>query len=113
MFLKTSRRNDYEETIQKYPNHTKIFTDGSKNDTSTACAFICQNISYKFKLDPITSNFSSEATAICKALEHIEIVTNNNKFVFITDSLSILKALQNTYISSASYKKSISVPTNS
>lgn len=87
----------YLEAINKYPNHTKIFTDGSKNSNSTAYGVYIPeyNLENSYKLHNANSIFSAEAAAICKAMSIVRAHDSEKKCVIVTDSLSVLQAVGN------------------
>lgn len=87
----------------KYKNFTKIFSDASKRENSTAAAItfasIEQNFEKKFKLPNEISIFTAECFAIYASLEYAEKLSRKN-ICINTDSLSAIKAIenaQNTY----------------
>jgi ribonuclease HI len=73
------------------------FTDGSKNDKLVGSAFItAPNICQGFKLNALSSVFTAELFAICKALEHI-CNRPEKSFLICSDSLSSLQAIDTLY----------------
>ena len=87
---------DYSlETIYtRYPDHLKVFTDGSKhfNDGTGAAFYIPEfNIRKYYRLSPI-SILRAELTAIVLALEWLEQIINTN-VVILSDSLSALQSV--------------------
>ena len=78
-----------------------IFTDASKNQYAafSGLAFFIpnSNIKQQFKIIPQGSIFTAEALAIILAIHHIKNQKIKDATIF-TDSLSVLKALQNYYI---------------
>ncbi|KAL4149659.1 hypothetical protein QTP88_003551 [Uroleucon formosanum] len=90
-------RNNFSEIIEeKYPHHTKIFTDASKSSHGTGFAFVENNKTSMFKPPPETSIFSAESQAIHKAISHAMTLVSE-KILIISDSLSALLALKNPY----------------
>ena len=85
--------NAFREMINKYENHTLVFTDGSVKDDKTGCAVIIKNQSYTYRLPNHTSIFTAELTAISKAIDKI-IETDDNLFLICSDSYSALQALK-------------------
>lgn len=88
------------QNLSQWSHHTQIYTDASKSAHGTGCAYIIpqHNISAEFKLNQESSIFSAEAFAILKAIEHI-VASNNgcSNYVIISDSLSVLTSLNNSY----------------
>ena len=72
-----------------------VYTDGSKSDVSTACAFVTANRDYKFALPPAATVFTAELTAILKALSIVCPTTR--RLVVCSDSLSSLQVLRDIY----------------
>ena len=56
------------ELLNRYPNFSQIFTDGSKFEKNVGYAFKMDNSSDHFKLSSITSIFNAELKAIELAL---------------------------------------------
>lgn len=85
-----------EEIKTKWPSFEYIFTDGSKLENKTGCAFYHQNSTffYKYKLPNEASIYTAELIAIIKALNYA--ITNGNKnYVIFTDSKSAVDKLTN------------------
>lgn len=91
-----------ERIGSKYKNFRHIYTDGSKTETGTACAYIKNDSEYKYKLNNIATNYTAEGIAIKKAMENIpEDRNHHKKNVIISDSLSVLQAINNPYTKNA------------
>lgn len=90
--------SDMEE---KWPNSYKIYTDGSKIENSTACAFYDpqQHTKKQFKLLQQFSIYSAELVAILEAIKYV-INLNLNNVVIVTDSKSSVDKLSNININS-------------
>lgn len=89
-------RSQFHYLLEKYHNPIEIYTDGSKSDLGTACAFYSSIFSDQFKLNNEASIFSAELFAIERALLFIQTRVEK-KFIILTDSLSGLEALKNIY----------------
>ena len=89
-------RHTFEETISKYKDHLLIFTDGSKSDDAVGCAFYSSEGAGTQRLDADSSIFTAESRAISKALTHAA-KSRRKKVLVLSDSLSVLKGLQNFY----------------
>jgi ribonuclease HI len=85
----------FKDHRQSYNSYIPIFTDGSKSTNFVGSAFIIEDNTYSYKLNPIFSVFTAELTAICKALEYVELHSRRN-FIIYTDSLSSLQSLTST-----------------
>mgnify|MGYP000168011571 CR=1 FL=1 len=84
------------DTLQnKYPNHTVIYCDGSKNRFSCGCAVWSSEFQIKAKLPHSTSIFTAEMYAILCAL--LFSVRLPGPSVIFSDSLSCITSLQNPY----------------
>ena len=81
----------------KYKDHIKVYTDGSKKDNLVGAGFHCEadNTSNHFRLTDETAIMSAELAAIDKGLLHIKTYHKNEKVALISDSLSSLQNLEN------------------
>lgn len=81
----------------KYQNYIKIYTDGSKNESSTSYAIFSDDLKLKLmtKINHINSVFQAEALAILKAIDKSREMSLD-PVVILTDSLSAVKAI-NSY----------------
>ncbi|KAI5716026.1 hypothetical protein M8J77_026283 [Diaphorina citri] len=93
------------ETISsKYHDCVLCFTDGSKSDISTSCAYsIGNNILCSFRLNEVNNVFSSEIIAILLCLQNIKYLPPS-KFLLVSDSMSAIQAIANIC---SSYKNSL------
>ena len=90
-----------------YLDHTKIFTDGSKDTESntTGSGIVIydkdneQIAQSEIKLDPLLSVFTAELAAIHIALKWV-YTENAKKCVILSDSLSALQAVENISLNS-------------
>lgn len=84
--------------IGNYRDHLHIYTDASRTVTDkTGAAFYIpsHNIETYFKLQPETSIYNAELTAIKTTLEFIQTTDINNRDIALfTDSLSAVKSLE-------------------
>ncbi|XP_050512801.1 uncharacterized protein LOC126888504 [Diabrotica virgifera virgifera] len=89
-------KNTLSACIANLPDFLEIYTDASKQNDGTGCAFYIPsaNIQEKFKLNSSTSIFSAEAIGIIKACEYIE-KSKLKKIHLLSDSLSVLKCIAN------------------
>lgn len=85
----------YLEATSKYPDHIKIFTDGSKTTEFTSFGLYIPtcNVENSYKIHPANSICSAEAAAICKAL--FLPPYDNKGILILSDSLSVLQAVSN------------------
>lgn len=74
-----------------------VYTDGSKTSNSTTYAVTTSNnVIFQKKLNPKSSIYTAEASAVLKAVEYLNEVSNNiEKSLIVTDSLSVVEALMN------------------
>lgn len=89
--------------LDQFKNPTIIYTDASKLKDGNGCSYFIpfEHVEVKFKLDINCSIFTSEAIAIYKALSDIR-TTESKEIIILSDSLSVLTAVNNTH--SFSYK---------
>ncbi|KAI5708058.1 hypothetical protein M8J77_015554 [Diaphorina citri] len=83
-------------------DHVMCYSDGSKSDGATGCAFMIDKKMHKIKLSPICTSYSAEMIAIYLCMKEIQkyaINTNNNhrKFILFTDSKSSLQTYQRLF----------------
>ena len=88
------------DLINSQSTDTCVFTDASKLEYKAAASFHIKNINFthSIRLSDNTSVFLAELAAIYSAIEHI--IKHSNSFSsknisIFTDSLSVLKALEN------------------
>lgn len=86
--------------LEKYESYNKLFTDGAKDSTTVSMAvYDCKaRKGYGYKLPHLTSISTAEGHAIKSALDYIEAEAVE-KWLVISDSMSILKALDNPRLS--------------
>ncbi|XP_055939426.1 uncharacterized protein LOC129969045 [Argiope bruennichi] len=75
-----------------YSDYIPVYTDGSKAESHVGYAFACESVVVGQKLHDFTSVFTSEVTAIYRAIQYIA----KNKFrkvIIYSDSWSALQAL--------------------
>ena len=82
----------FHELLDSYQGYRLIFTNGSRLNTSVACAFTVNIAFFSYKLQASLSIYTAELVAICEALK---FVCNNcvHKAIICTDSQSAIKAL--------------------
>ena len=83
----------FMEIQDRYRDHISVYTDGSRDGNSVACAtvFPSDNI-ISMRLPDSASVFTAEVWAIIKALEQMKD-SIASKYIVFTDSLSCLQAL--------------------
>ena len=88
-----------KEYMETWSDHIPLFTDGSKAEHKTACAFHYQGVSHSWRLVDDSSVYGAELHAIKHGIQYL-LSTNasNTKFVIFSDSLSAVQALSNTKI---------------
>ena len=87
-------QSKFLELKSQYPNHTAIYTDGSKDDVKVGCASVSHLHTSKVRLPDNSSIFSAEVQAIDLALRFIS-THNGKKYIIFSDSLSVLQSLNN------------------
>ncbi|GBN37010.1 hypothetical protein AVEN_74994-1 [Araneus ventricosus] len=84
--FKETLRNDFNQ-------YFIIATDASKSQKITSIAGDFEFSSFAFRIHHTNSILSAEALAICQAIDNLAIP--DKPLLFLTDSLSVLLALQN------------------
>jgi len=100
--LKGADKNNQEKCKQDflcmkntlYKEYTEIYTDGSKINDRTGCAFVVNDTTYKVRLTRHSSVFSAELFAILKSLRYVKN-SADSKFVIFSDSLSAIESIKN------------------
>jgi len=85
------------EKIQKYQDHTCIYTDGSKAGNLAAAAFAIpsEHVYRQMRVCDHSSVYATELTAIKEAMQWVaQNETESRKFVIFSDSLSVLTSLK-------------------
>ena len=81
------------EIRDKYRDYIPVYTDGSRDGNSVACATVFpSDTELSMRLPDSASIFTAEIWAIITALEEIKNASES-KFIIFTDSLSCLQAL--------------------
>jgi ribonuclease HI len=88
----------FQALTKKYPKHTHIYTDGSKDSSGVGAAACSDLMSSQKKLNFLSSVFSAESAAIQLALDQIE-TSSSKHFLILSDSLSCLSSLKGFNIS--------------
>lgn len=98
---KTNVQCSYEK-LSQFPDYNQIYTDGSnKQDGVSMAIYVCKNkTEHGSKLPQDFSFNSAECLAILAALQYIKEHKSaaDNKWLIISDSLSVLKALKSNEI---------------
>lgn len=91
----------YIESLASYNNSYKIYTDGSKSKDRVTSAFYDAHMKKTkvYKIDNACSIFTAEAYAIFNALIYIVKIDDTTNFTIVTDSMSVLMALDNRKLS--------------
>ena len=89
-------KDDFRKMQSRYKNYQQIYTDWSNEDSKVGCAVISDNHSYMQRIPDDSSIFTAEAKAIDLALDFIGTCDAYNKFIIFYDSLSVLKAMDQT-----------------
>ena len=84
----------FMEIRERYGDHIPVYTDGSRDGNSVACAAVFPSDTIiSMRLADSACIFSAEVWAIIKALEQIRDSVAS-KYIIFTDSLSCLHALK-------------------
>ena len=80
---------------ENYDSHTKIFTDGSKEEEKVGAGYICtkDDTPYSAKITNDTSIMTAELIAIDEAINHAIKEHKSEKVLIATDSLSSIQAI--------------------
>nr|CAI5863411.1 unnamed protein product [Callosobruchus analis] len=86
--------------LAQYTPACHIYTDASKTADGVGCAFWIPsyNIKGMFKCNDISTIFNGEATAISKSLEYIDNLRGIKHYIIMTDSRSVLEALNSKHL---------------
>ena len=81
------------EIRDRYRDYIPVYTDGSRDGNSVACAAVFpSDTTFSMRLPDSASILTVEMWAIIKAVEKIKNASAS-KFIIFTDSLSCLQAL--------------------
>jgi ribonuclease HI len=86
-------RMKFYDLIERYPDYTQIYTDGSKGESGAACAATGSHMKLQFRLPDFASIYTAELTAIYESLNTLE-GSPDDLALIITDSLSALEAIR-------------------
>lgn len=89
-------KKKFYNAISKYPEFSKIYTDGSLFENKTSCAVKMKRLEFKYRLLDYSSIFSAELFAILQAI-YLANFQKNKKFLICSDSLSSLQSLKKIY----------------
>ena len=85
-------REAFQEHIAKYPDFRRFYTDGSKMDGSTGCAYTVNNAFFAHRLDSRLSVYTAELVAIREALQYV-MNHRVEKAMICSDSKSAILAI--------------------
>lgn len=80
------------ETYNKYPDHYKIYTDGSVKEDDVGCGIHSKDENISMKLNNMCTIFSAEGKALLEAIK--TIAKTNQPNIIFTDSAGCLEALK-------------------
>ena len=89
-------KDDFRRLQSRYKNYHQVYTDGSKEDSKVGCSVISDNHSNMQRIPDDSSIFTAEAKAVDLGLDFIRTCDTNNRFIIFSDSLSVLKAMNDT-----------------
>ena len=84
--------NLFLEIKDAFSSYTHVYTDGSKNDTSTSSAVVIDGTILKERISHKASIFTAELHAIVMALRFMKS-SNEDEFILFSDSMSSLEAI--------------------
>ena len=87
----TIAKQEFLNTLNKYPNHNVIYTDGSLKEDEVGCGISHNNTETTIKLNKMCTIYSAESKALHIATKHIALEDKPN--LIFTDSASCLDAL--------------------
>lgn len=98
---KIENKYDFKEQMADKTDLYIVFTDGSKSTLGVKSGYYDPQlkITRTYQIDTNCSIFTAESYAIYRALMYILSVETTNKFIIISDSLSVLLALQKPNLS--------------
>nr|CAH7746935.1 unnamed protein product [Callosobruchus chinensis] len=79
-----------------YDDYLKIYTDGSKTAIGVGAAIVVGDSDYSWCLKHYSNIYTAESFAIWQALLYLQS-SGKNKCLILTDSLSVLTALENEF----------------
>lgn len=97
------QRKSFKYSTKEANADYNIYTDGSEWEGRCGASYVIidnngQIVDSKiYKLPTYSSNFEAEVTGITKAIEKISTMDNTKFYQILTDSLSVLKGLQNPH----------------
>ncbi|KAI5708631.1 hypothetical protein M8J77_026495 [Diaphorina citri] len=92
LFLIAFTYNFLDVINTKYHGQILCFTDGSKSENSTSCAYMINKNVNSFRLNSANSVFSAELIVILLCLQNMKYLPST-KFLLVTDSMSSLQAI--------------------
>lgn len=85
----------FQEMVSCYPNFRKIYTDGSKFDSSTGCGIATSDsIILRYSLPSQFSILSAELFAIKLVIDQIASENTHSQYLICSDSLNAILCLQ-------------------
>lgn len=87
-------RQHFLQLINKFPQSSLYYIDGSKTDHITSYAFFIQNNTFSSKLEPSCSIFTAELTAIFLRLIKLFFLNPNHHILFFTTHFAPYKVYQ-------------------
>ena len=94
----TSYISSFLDIRARYPNHTCLYTDGSKVGECVGSAAVAPSGILRCRIPDGATVFSAEMKALLLALDFIESA-DDDRFIIFTDSLSSMQALQSRKLS--------------
>lgn len=89
--------HNIKSLLREYANYTICLSDGSKINHKTAYAYSISGSVTSHRIHNISTISTAELTAIFSCLSHLTQLPPHGKYLLLTDSLSSLHSLLDTY----------------
>ena len=87
---------DFRRLQNRYKNYQQFYTYRSKEDSNVGCAVTPSNHINMKRIPDVSSIFTAEAKAVDLALDFTRTCDTYKKSIILSDSLSVLKAMNRT-----------------
>ena len=87
---------DFRRLQNHYKNYQQFYTYRSKEDSNVGCAVTPSNHINMKRIPDVSSIFTAEAKAVDLALDFTRTCDTYKKSIILSDSLSVLKAMNST-----------------
>lgn len=91
-------KSAFLELVSKFPAYDRYYTDGSKNERTTGCSVVTEDlVLIRYSLPQVFSILSAELFALFLATRHILTQTNATTNLILSDSLSAIQILNRVH----------------